>query len=479
MNLRLFKRNVSFSFFCNLISFFVSVLGTFLLPKYMSPENYGGWQLYLFYFYYSGFFHFGWLDGMYLRYGGIEYEKLKPSIYGPEFLCLIFFEIIISFVVFLYSYFFVSNTDLKFILHIVALTGVLTVFRSFFSFILQMTNRIEEYAKTIILERILCIVSIVVFIAIKAVTYKRLAIFDIFVKVFSLLFSMYCCRNLLGLGKITNAILLEIKTNIRVGINLMFANIASMLIIGIIRFSVSQEWNLSTFGQISLTMAISSFLMIFIDSVSIALFPALRTIEREKQTSIYCNIRSILMPILLFLLITYYPLQVILLQWLPKYKESLIYLAILFPICVYQCNVSLLVNTYLKCLRQERLMFKINLATVVMSLILSGIFAYWLHDLTLVVFSMVFLFAFKGILAEYCLDSVLKVNFKKNMISETLMVIIFITISWYFNKWNGWIIYLIVFSIYLYINKEQCKSAYEWFMRYDKQTMETRRNLNS
>lgn len=462
----LFKRNVSFSFLCNLISFIVSLMGTFLLPKYMSPENYGGWQLYLFYYTYTGFFHFGWLDGMYLRYGGMEYKKLRTSVYGPEFCCLIIFEVIVALAVFVYSHFYIVNIDLQFILYVVAITGILTVLRSFFSFVLQMTNRIEEYAKITVLERILFLGSIIVFVAIHAVTYKQLAIFDVFVKIFSLLYAIYYCKDLLGVCKISKNILQEIKINIKVGVNLMFANIASMLILGIMRFSVSQEWDLSTFGKLSLTIAISSFLMVFINSVSVVLFPALRTVERKTQTIIYCNIRKLLMPILLFMLISYYPLRMILLQWLPGYGDSFMYMAILFPICVYQCNMSLLVNTYLKCLRQERLMFNINLVAVLMSIVFSGIFAYLLHNLNLVIFSMVFVCAFRSILSEYYLTNILKLNINNDIISEVVLVLTFMVISWNFNQWYGGMLYLVAFCIYFFFNREQCKNAYVWFLKH-------------
>ena len=45
----------------------------FVLPRYLSLYDYGTWQLFLFYFSYVGFLHFGWEDGIYLRYAGFNY----------------------------------------------------------------------------------------------------------------------------------------------------------------------------------------------------------------------------------------------------------------------------------------------------------------------------------------------------------------------------------------------------------------------
>ena len=74
-------KNFSYSLTSNLISFIISALVVLIIPRIIGVEDYGFWQLYLFYSSYIGFLHFGWNDGIYLRYGGEEYEELdKPSL---------------------------------------------------------------------------------------------------------------------------------------------------------------------------------------------------------------------------------------------------------------------------------------------------------------------------------------------------------------------------------------------------------------
>lgn len=63
--------------------------------------------------------------------------------------------------------------------------------------------------------------------------------------------------------------------NISVGIKLMFANIASMLIIGIVRFGIERAWDVATLGKVSLTLSILN-MIIFINAVGIIMFPTLR-----------------------------------------------------------------------------------------------------------------------------------------------------------------------------------------------------------
>ena len=80
-----------------------------------------------------------------------------------------------------------------------------------------------------------------------------------FAKVFSIvsvsLVGAYWCKSLLKLHFYPlKESLKEASINLSVGSKLMFANIASMLIIGIVRYGISIGWDITTFGKISLTL---------------------------------------------------------------------------------------------------------------------------------------------------------------------------------------------------------------------------------
>ena len=47
-----------------------------MLPKYLSIETYAGLKTFLLYTSYVGILHFGYVDGIYIRYGGKEKEEL-------------------------------------------------------------------------------------------------------------------------------------------------------------------------------------------------------------------------------------------------------------------------------------------------------------------------------------------------------------------------------------------------------------------
>ncbi|MTV97091.1 hypothetical protein GM532_13415, partial [Streptococcus pneumoniae] len=124
--------------------------------------------------------------------------------------------------------------------------------------------------------------------------------------------------------------------NIRVGINLMLSNIASSLIIGIVRLGIQWNWNIETFGKVSLTLSVSNLLMTFINAIGLVVFPLLRRTKAENLTKIYSNLRNVLMLIMFAILLIYYPLKIVLDLWLPAYQDALIFMTLIFPMSVYE-----------------------------------------------------------------------------------------------------------------------------------------------
>lgn len=463
INVKKFLKNVSYSFIANIISMIISVISVTFLPRVMSIEDYGVWQLYLFYISYLGFFHFGWLDGICLRYGGCYFEKLDKIKFTSQFILLFIIEFIISILALILINLFINNYFIKEVLIFVSSILVPIILFTFTIFILQITNKIKEYVYLTLLGRILFFISLIIYFNLDNRGYVELIYFDIISRILSLFYGIYLIKNILVFKLDTiSDIFKEMWENISVGSKLLFANIAGMLILGIIRFGISQQWDVATFGKVSLTLNCSNFLMVFINALSIVFFPILKRIDDSKIKDLYIKIRNGLASILLGCLLIYYPLNSILSWWLPKYQDSLIYMAILLPICLFESKVSLLTNTYLKALRKEKAMMKINLGVVVISLILTYISTILLHDLNIAVISILVLFAIKSICSEIVLEKVLEIQIKKDILQEIILVVLFVSIN--FSSVNvlvKFIIYTTSFILYLYINRKVVRNSFK------------------
>ena len=84
------KKGLAQVLFANIIFLLVGIVSNFLLPKYLSIESYSYIKTYALYISYAGFFHLGYNDGMYLKYGGKKIENISKKDLSTNFLNYIF-----------------------------------------------------------------------------------------------------------------------------------------------------------------------------------------------------------------------------------------------------------------------------------------------------------------------------------------------------------------------------------------------------
>lgn len=449
-----FARNFSYTFITHILATIISIVLILVVPRFISINDYSYWQLYIFYISYISYMSLGLTDGAYLRYGGYEYRDLNKQVFVSQYWFLVVLEIFISFSIALFYILVSPGTSKMIVVLFTCLAGILIVPRSLLMFMLQATNRIKESSIMLMIERVTYFILVIIFLLSGIKQFEYLIVADIVGKIFSVFYSFYVCKELVfGKFESLKMSIREITLNISVGSKLLFANLASMLIIGIVRFFIEGNWSIETFGKVSLTLSISNMLMLFINAIAAVLFPTLKRTPQEKLPVIYKMTRTLITLPLVGLLIFYYPAKIILSAWLPQYTDSLAYMALLFPMCLYESKMLLLINTYLKTLRKEKWMLIINLITVAMSLVLTCISVFLLNSLNLTILCIILLLAFRCIIAEIYLARFLNIKVKKDIILEVIITIIFIVISWYLSVISALFIYLAVYAIYLMIKK--------------------------
>ena len=456
--LRNILENITYTFTANILTILISIIMTLILPKFLGVTDYSYYQLYIFFISYVGFFHFGWIDGIYLKIGGMEYNDLEKSNYVTQFWMLNVLDIIIAAIISIFALFTIKNIDKSFVLISTSVCGVITILRTYLLFILQSTNRIKEYAKYTRVDRFIYFALVIVFLFLGFKNYKIILYIDIFSKLVALVLCANKMKDIVfGKLNISKNTLLEIFENISIGIKLMLANIASTLIIGVVRFGIQKNWDIETFGKISLTLNISNLLMTFINAVAVIMFPLLRREEESNLPRIYTILRNTLMIFLYMMLIFYYPIKLILSTWLPQYADSLRYMALLFPICIYESKMSMLINTYLKSFRKEKSMLIINTISLILSLILTILSVFILNNLTWAILSIVFLLGFRCVIGELVLTKIMNILIYKDIILETVLTAIFIISSWFINNMFCSIIYTCFYLIYVFIKRKDIK----------------------
>lgn len=280
-----------------------------VVPKFLSVDDYGLWQLFLFYFSYLGFLHLGWEDGIYLRYAGKRFEELDGRTFSGQFYGVTLLQIFFAGVVTVGAQIFVDDPIKRLALLCAVWLAPFVNFTNLCNFIMRITNRIKDYARFLLTERIVFFLGVLIFLL---VLHKNEFRYMYYAKLFSVisvtLIGIYLCRSLLQPKFYSlESIAAEAKENLTVGSKLMLANIAGMLILGIVRYGISMGWDVATFGRVSLTLGISNFLMVFISSVSVVFFPIIKRMDDDKRVEAYKTLRIALDVILLAALIGYYP----------------------------------------------------------------------------------------------------------------------------------------------------------------------------
>jgi len=190
-------------------------------------------------------------------------------------------------------------------------------------------------------------------------------------------------------------------------------------------------------------------LMLLINAVAVVLFPMLRRMDQDRLIPMYRQLRSMLMIPLFGLLIFYYPGKEILSHWLPQYAKGLEYLGLLFPICVFESKMSMLVNTYLKALRKEKLIMYVNMISVGLSLVMSLAAVFVFENMIFAVMSIVILLAFRSVLAEVLLSKQFHLVVWPDIVAEILMVVMFIVGNWTIKGISGTLVYMAALVVYL------------------------------
>ncbi|WP_282768683.1 hypothetical protein [Coprobacillus cateniformis] len=374
---------------------------------------------------------------------------------SSQFWYLSFFELALTIILSIMLFAFNLGVNKQFILFLTIANIIFVIPKTMLSYLLQVSNRIKEYSLIVILEKVIYCLLTLCILLFGFTSYKPLIFADVLGKFCALFLGVYYCKDIVFSKMETiHVSLIEAWLNISVGIKLLVANIAGMLILGIIRMAIEYQWDIETFGKVSLAISVSNLLMVFINSVGIVLFPMIKRMDKDKLNDLYFKMRDILMVLLFGMLVFYYPLQYILKFWLPNYVDSFAYLALLFPMCIYESKMSMLINTYLKAFRKEKQLLLINSISVLLSFIFSGISVFLLKNLILTVIMIVLLFAFRCIACELLLSNYMEKSVINDILKESVLCMAFMCISWNMPSLFAFFSYLIIFLIYIFSKRE-------------------------
>ena len=459
MDYKSLVRNSITAFLAQTVSIGLSVVTTIVVPKVLGVSEFGYWQLFIFYVSYAGFFHLGLSDGVYLLNGGLSRESIDRKSINSQFWFGLAYEIPISLLIVISAYASDLEQDRKFVLAAFALFIVLNNCCFYLGFIFQAINETKIYSYSVMVDRLVFLVPLLALLMVRSQDFRLYILAYCVSKICSLVYCISKGRFILTSGvKRFREILKDGFMSVRVGIKVLLANTASMLIIGIMRFVIDAQWGIEEFGKVSFSLSLVNFILFFVQQVSMVLFPALRRADRSEVISIYSRVQDVLDFVAPYVYLIYYPAQLILAWWLPDYAVSLTFFAVLLPICVFDAKMEIGCATLFKVLRMEKTWLLINVGTVCLSALFVGIGATMFGSVVYAIVGMVLALMARSVFSEYLLSKQLEVPFSHLTIINVIVSLAFSVIAFLFPVRLSFVIYIVIVVLYTITNKEQIKT---------------------
>lgn len=458
---KLFNSNIVFVLSSQILSFILGFLTAFFLPVFLGIEGYGFWQTYLFYCSFLGVFTLGFSDGIYLNYAKHSFNSLPYSLLKSSMLVYLLIVFLLS-LLFLYFSFNFSNLD-RFLILALTINILFVALNSYLVMIAQVTNQLKLFSTMLIINKIMLVAIIIVYFLFEIIDFKKLIIGDIAVKFIGIFIFIYFLKELF-ITK-SDKLLIGVKEafrNIRSGIYILIANLATILIIGLGRFIVEIEFDIEEFAMYSFAISVTSLLLMLQSSLGIVLYPLLAKLNIEKSMKYFKDINFLVITLNILLLSSILPLSIYIKNYLLEFSEVLNYLYLFLLISYFQGKVQLFSNTYLKIFRYEKQLFYFDIITIAILLTTITVLVIT-NNLTIFLIVMTTLISviFRSLLAEYYISYKCKINISSLMIIEILVVFIYIILFSYDYTFN-FVIYFIFITLYIIINFKKIKKSYKY-----------------
>ena len=253
----------------NILNLFFSVGTAFILPKFLPVDAYSQIKTYQLYVTYTAVFHWGYNDGMILKYGGKTMESLELKELQTDLSTVRIFQGIMT------MFCMLVGILLKDIALFMAACAVLPMnMIAYFKNLYQAVGELKKYSSILNWTTILTFVINIVLVGI--IRTDQFAIYLagymlINIWIWARLETAFCKTlhtKFIGCGFSWSIL----KANISSGFLLLTANLSSMLLTGIDRFFVKGLLTNIDFAQYAFVASMENFLNVAVTPLSISLY---------------------------------------------------------------------------------------------------------------------------------------------------------------------------------------------------------------
>lgn len=377
------KKDILKVFIPNLIKLLATVITAFLIPQFLSVDEYGYIKLYKLLASYIGLSALGYCDGTFIKHGGKSINEISTKELSTEqktiFVWQMFFTIVITFI---------GIISRDFIVLMFGLSFVPTIFITYFLTLSQSVGAFNDYSKIYNAHSILTIVSNLMCLYIFKCSSAKAYIFaTVLVNYMSsmVVIILFNQKYKIKGGKPSFDCFID---NVKTGILITAGNMAYTVFSSIDKWFVKILEGITHFSYYSFAVELLTAVNMFANPIAYTLFSY---ISKKKSPEFELYIKRGIIVWLFFILNGVYVLKMIIKSYIPKYESAISIMVILFLSQIfYSLNYSIYVNLF-KVYKKQRDYF-VKLLIIIFISFVSNAFAYYFVKQELVSFAYATLF---------------------------------------------------------------------------------------
>lgn len=354
-NLQAFSSDVLIYSFGQAVLLIFGFIQSLIIPKYLSTTDYGCWQLFLLYTTYVGILHFGFLDGILVRWAGKDLEALREEIPTSFRFILLEQGVIVGILVIILG---LIDIPSKKIALAVLVNAIIFNMLAFFLFTAQATKRFKLVTAANIGRGLLFIVFILFIFFSGYFSYFSLILATMATGIIIVFLFAFHTRDCLFYHSTDRKSLLQYgKENIGIGIFVLLGNFIALIFTTIDRLTIGSFFPIAQFAIYTFAMSMCSLATVFLQAVAQVFFPYLSGSGTEIRTKAYGLLKPALVIFWAAILAAYFPFSVWIGYYLPHYADSLPLMAVLLCTIGFSGQINILHANFFKVYRKQRAYF--------------------------------------------------------------------------------------------------------------------------
>lgn len=345
-------------FLANVINLVISILTTFILPKYLSVSSYAAIKTYNLYVSYAGILSLGFADGMFLKYGGIDIEKIEKKSLEKNLSTFRIFQITICIMLLLLSLILRDKIFIAFVITVFPINMI-----GYFKLLYQSIGEFKKYSKAMNAMTITTfMINIILLFIIKTNNYNYYLIAYVFFQFIIWIFlEIYLKKTFKYNFSLFIFDIKEMISNIKDGFLLMLGNLSNIILTSMDRLFIKALMNTLAFAQYSFACSLENFISVATTPITVTLYNYFCKIKSETKIR---KIRNIVTILGAFLISAAFPGKYILETYLTKYKDAS---NVMFYLFASQMMYVIIKGIYLNLYKSNRMQNKyfIKLLTII------------------------------------------------------------------------------------------------------------------